>query len=239
MLSGLTYNIHFGQKIDKIIDWLSHISPPFDVICFQEFPFSQIPLLTRFSLQAPYAYHTALSFKHANKEYGQLTLLNTKKIKIMETETIYLGTSFWEGKVLGFTGGRSALVTKCTYKNTEFTLINTHFVAFGSNKHRRSQMEKIIDRFNTSYYSNTPLIILGDLNYSSLTGQGSLIKLMKLHAFKNAHTFNTHRLLNIKDHQLDYIFYKNIQVTQSKVLNLSFSDHRPIIFTLELLKENK
>src|SRR6266700_4306742 len=145
MLSVLSYNILFGKRLPQIIDWIGKRPKQFDIICFQEFPFSQLSSLSESSMVAPFTYHTALGFKHSNKEYGQVTLINTKKIKLVEAETIYLGTSFLEGKVLGFTGGRSALVTTCNYKGTDFSLVNTHLVAFGFNKHRRAQMAKIID----------------------------------------------------------------------------------------------
>jgi len=233
MLSVLSYNILFGQRLPQIIKWISEREEKFDIICFQEFPFSQISSLANSPLATPFEYHTALSFRRSTKEYGQVTLVNTTKIKIVETETLFLGTSFLEGKVLGFAGGRSALATKCKYKGTDFILVNTHLVAFGSNKHRRAQMAKIIDHFDTPHNrEQTPLIVLGDLNYSSLTGQGSLIRLMETHGFINAYTLNTHRFLNIKDHQLDYIFYKEMQIEDIKVLKLPFSDHSPITFSL-------
>jgi endonuclease/exonuclease/phosphatase family metal-dependent hydrolase len=234
MLSILSYNILFGKRLPQVIDWISKRPKQFDIICFQEFPFSQIASLANSPLATFFEYHTALGFKHAGQEYGQLTLINRKKIKVISAETIYLGTNFWESKVFGFTGGRSALATKCHYNGIDFTLVNTHLVAFGSNSHRRAQMAKIIDHFDNHAEKNHPIVVLGDLNYSSLTGRGSLIRLMQEHKFTNAHTLNTHRLLNIKDHQLDYIFYKNMQVGDINVLKLPFSDHLPITFTLLL-----
>jgi len=234
MLTCLTYNIEFGHNLDKILVWLTKDASLFDIICFQEFPFSQITSLADSPLATSFEYRTALAFKHSSKEYGQLTWINTKKIKIVAAEKIYLGTNFLEGRVLGLTGGRSALATQCNYNVTDFILVNTHLVAFGSNKHRREQMAKIINHFAEPSYKNHPLIVLGDLNYSSLTGRGSLIKLMQAHEFTNAYTLNTHRVLNIKDHQLDYVFYKNMEIENIKILKLPFSDHLPIIFTLPL-----
>jgi len=238
MLSVLSYNILFGKRLPEILDWIRERSEQpkqFDIICFQEFPFSQISSLADSALIKPFEHHTALSFRLSSKEFGQVTLINTKRIKVVEAEYLYLGTSFLEEKVLGIIGGRSALATTCTYNGMDFTLVNTHLVAFGSNKHRRSQMAKIIDHFDTPHSGkHIPMIVLGDLNYSSLTGRGSLIRLMNAHEFTNAHTLNTHRLLTIKDHQLDYIFYKNMQVGDIKVLKLPFSDHLPITFTLQV-----
>jgi len=238
MLSGLTYNVQFGQRIDKIIDWLSHVSPSFDCICLQEFPFDYLEKLLTSPLAKKYEYCTALSFNHKKKAYGQITLVEKRKIQLLQTDTLFLKTSFLEEHIFDFSGGRRALLTKLRYENISFMLVNTHLVAFGSNKQRRAQLTKIVTQCEQALYKNMPIVILGDFNYSSLIGQKNLIKLMQAYKFKNAYKLNTHKLLTIKDHQIDYLFSKNIQVGHIKLYNLPFSDHRPITFTLELSKKS-
>lgn len=238
MLYGLTYNVHFGQKIDRITDWLSHISPPFDIICFQEFPFDYLENFLRSPFAKKYESSNALSFNHKKKAYGQITLINKQKMQLLQGETLFLGTSFLEEHMLDVRGGRSALLTKLRYKNTSFIVVNAHLVAYGSNRQRRAQITQIV-KHTEDRYKNMPIVLLGDFNYSSLIGQKRLIEFMQAYKFKNAYQLNTHKLLNIKDHQIDYLFSKYIHIEHIQVHNLPFSDHRPITFTLEFLREDK
>jgi len=237
MLSGLSYNIQLGKNLLKIVDWLGRFPRQFNIICFQEFPSSQIKL---FQSQSSYVTQFAASFRKKGEIYGELTLVLKKNVKVLSVQTIDLGKSIYEQRMSQTTGTRSSLVTKLLYNDVTFVLANTHLAAIASNMHRRKQVRKLIEYLGSSLFAQqTPMIILGDFNYSSLFGRKGLIKLMHEQQYTNAYLEDTHKLLNIKDHQLDYIFYKNIQVKHSKVLNLSFSDHRPITFALELLNENK
>lgn len=234
MISVLSYNILFGKRLEEIILWLNSLPTPFDTICFQEFPYSQRHLLKGLENNASYKDSFALSFKRKDESYGLMTLINTKKIAIQKEKIVHIGTSAIE-KAMGFTGGRNVLITHGTYNGTPVVLINAHLVAFSTNRHRRNQLTQVVTELEKDLQGQkTPVVLMGDLNYSSLLWKQRLHELMDQHGFANAYEHNTHRLLFFKNQQLDYVFYRHAKIGDIKIYNLPYSDHQPITFTVSL-----
>lgn len=233
MLSVLSYNILFGRRVKEILSWLSKEPYQYDILCFQEFPKQKIALVKK--LVQPHSYAYASNVIHKGKDYGQLTVLVNKKITLVEESTIWLGTNFFEDRVLKLEGERSSLLTKLRYDNKEFLLANTHLIAFSLNALKRKQLAMVVEHLEgVSQKKKIPTIVLGDFNYSSLFWRGKFFDYMDDKRFKNAHTEKTHTLLSLKQHQLDYIFYKHCQVNNVKILQESFSDHFPMTCNLKL-----
>jgi len=235
MLSVLTYNILFGNQLDNIAEWLKNHNAKFDILCFQEFPKEKINFMLKFLQPENYDFKYGTNFLKNGKDYGELTLVNKKKIKFLDSKIIFLGTNIVEKKVFGLEGERSALITKLKFDNKTFIFSNSHLIAYALNFHRRAQLETITSEINNlTTEKNTPAVVVGDFNYTSLLFQKSIFDFMEKKGFKSGHNLKTHNLFNLKHHQLDYVFHKNCNVRKVEVVKLSFSDHFPVFFELHI-----
>lgn len=235
MLAVLSYNILFGRELEAIAQWLRSHKTKFDILCFQEFPKERINFLLKALQPVNYSFKYGTNFIHKGRDYGELTLINTKKLKFLDSKVIFLGTNIIEDKVFGLKGERSALITKLAFANETFILSNTHLIAYALNYHRRNQLEIVAGQIKSmAKNSNTPVILLGDLNYSSLIRQDRIFALMQKKGFRSGHRQKTHKLLSLKDHQVDYVFYKNCIVNEVEILKLPFSDHLPVVFKVQI-----
>ncbi len=238
MLSVLSYNIRYGKKLKKIVDWLSLLPTSFDILCFQEFPLEKVGYLLGSLTKVSYKHSFASGFFRNNKPYGQLTVINTDKIQLRNSKAISLGeSSFIERKIFKTKGERSALITTLLYQNKAFILVNTYLICFALNKARIRQINTITAALSHDLLK-TPTIILGDFNYSSLRKKG-LLEFMKRYQFQDGTgKLPTHKLLmftSLLTHQIDYVFYKSCMVKNATVMKkIKYSDHYPLRFTLEL-----
>ncbi|HSA83816.1 MAG TPA: endonuclease/exonuclease/phosphatase family protein [Patescibacteria group bacterium] len=234
MLTVLSYNILFGNRIEEVIGWLVSSQKKYDILCFQEFPRAKMPLVQK--MLNPYVVSYASNVIYQGKDYGQLTVLQNKDSQLIEAVELQLGTNFFEDKVLRLRGQRSSLITKVRYGKKTILLANTHLIAYASNKLRRKQLSMVLEHIEriSQETKPSPTILLGDFNYSSLLRRQKLFSLIKKYGYTNAHRENTHRLLFVKHHQLDYIFYRNCNVSDVTLLKESFSDHLPMAFHLHL-----
>ena len=237
-LSGVAYNIHYGKKLELIQNWLldkKHL----DIICLQEFPLKKSSEFLKLFEAKGYKYCFAPSFIRRKTQYGELTLYDSKKIKLLHCQAVELGSSlledrFIENRFRKTNGQKSSLLTLFKYKNKKLVLANSHLLAFALNSRRLNQLNKILSNVNkigdhTKYSS----VILGDFNYTSIIRQKKLIDFMKLHEFKNAYKTHTHKLFILRQ-QLDYIFYNNCSVKGVRVDKIKYSDHYPVKFRIQL-----
>jgi phosphoglycolate phosphatase len=232
MLQVITYNIHFGEKLSQITIWIKE-NTKFDIICFQEFPKSKIDIFIKeLNKFGSFSFHFATGFIREHGEYGELTLYNSKKIKVLGTEVIKLGSSIVERRIHKDKLGRSSLVTILESDSKKFVLVNSHLACLSFNGFRIKQLLKIINRLDKiAPLKDSPIIVLGDFNYSSLSRRKKLIQFMANYGFLNAYKKHTHRLFYLK-HQLDYVFYKYCYIDRIQVNKLPYSDHSCITFTL-------
>ncbi|MDE2026066.1 MAG: HAD-IA family hydrolase [Patescibacteria group bacterium] len=236
MLSVITYNIQKGKKLQKIIEWIATSAEIADVMCFQEFPFAELKkFIQTIEKRQAFEYRYAVGFVRGGVKFGQLTLVKKDKLHIEEEHIVSLGRSAIESRVSRDKTERSALLTTISQGNKKFLLANVHLVCFSLNRSRIRQAIKILaDIKKINPKGNVPTIMLGDFNYSTLTRQKQLVKIMQDYGFLNAYKKHTHRLFYLK-HQIDYVFYKNCFVDRVDVMRLEYSDHFCISFTLEFL----
>jgi len=235
MLSCISYNIFKGENITQIVQWLNGLSSPFDIICFQEFPITEIDYLK--NALKPFNYNTAYAtnFNSGEGVYGELSLIRKKKAELLDSKILLVGNSIAEQKIFKNKKERSSLITKVLHNNKTFLLANTQLSAYSLNGMRRQQLSKVIKTLNSlKVGSNMPVIILGDLNYTSLVKRDKLFDLVNKNNFVNGHMEKTHKLLSIIDHQLDYVLYRNCRVQNVEVLKIPFSDHYPVTFSLQI-----
>ncbi|HLD27155.1 MAG TPA: endonuclease/exonuclease/phosphatase family protein [Patescibacteria group bacterium] len=235
MFRLLSYNIYFGKKLDIILDWLAEIERKkntFDIMCFQEFPYEKIDTCMR-SRKSTSNYRFAPSIYLGGKIYGQLTIFNQNKLKIINDTELLLGASRIE-KSMSYllkrsTKRKSLLTLFETNTHKKLMVANTH-LSIGLNKLRINQLKKIFIQVQT--IPNT--LIVGDLNYTSALPRFSLKRLIKKYQFEDAtRNLKTHRILFLR-HQLDYIFTKSVSVTRVRAEQLPFSDHYPLIAQFEI-----
>ena len=235
MLSCISYNIFKGENLTQIVQWLNSLSSPFDIICFQEFPIAEIDYLKNTLKPSNYNTAYATNFSSGKGVYGELTLILKKKAELLESNIVLMENSVVEQIIFKNKKERSSLITKVLHNNKMFLLANTQLSSYSLNGKRRQQLSKVIKALNSfEVRSNSPVIILGDLNYSSLTKRDKLWDLVKQNNFINGHMEKTHKLLSIIDHQLDYVLYKNCRVQNIEVLKIPFSDHYPMTFSLQI-----
>lgn len=235
MLSVLAYNIYKGKNLNQIITWLDNLAVQFDIICFQEFPKTQMRLLKENKRYFNYQFHYATSFIKNKSDFGELTVVYKKKLSVIDANIITLGHSFIEKRVIGIRRERTSLITRLRYNNKIILLANAHLAAYTINAKRRKQLLKIIEFINTDNKNEgISSIILGDFNYTSLFKQEKFLKFIKNTGFLNAHKDVTHNLFSLTFHQLDYILYKNCMISDIQIQHMPFSDHFPTIFKLNL-----
>lgn len=231
-LSVLAYNIHFGQKLTLIQEWILSLTPQFDIICFQEFPFEKKSKFLEVFRKQGYDYTFAPSFIRKKKQYGELTLFNKNKIQLLDSQIIHLGTNLLERRFYKKNGEKSSLLTLLKYKNKKIIIANSHLFSFALNSHRINQLMTILSSIkDASKKEVLPTIILGDFNYTSIIRQKRLMDFMNSHKFTNAYKTHTHRLFFLKQ-QLDYVFYKHCKITKISIDKLKYSDHYPVQFDI-------
>lgn len=237
-LSAIAYNIHYGKKIELIQNWLLS-KKHFDLIFLQEFPYKKNSEFLKLYVSQGYKYSFAPSFIRRKTQYGELTLFNAEKIKLVEEVALGLGSNLLENRFLEnrfrkTKGQRSSLLTLFTHKGKKLVIANSHLLCFALNSHRLNQLNKILEKVHkigdhTTYSS----VILGDFNYTSIIRQKRLIDFMKKNEFENAYNTHTHKLFFLKQ-QLDYVFYNNCQIKNVIIDKIKYSDHYPVKFTIKI-----
>ena len=71
MVSVISYNIQKGKKLQKIIAWMQHLEILPDIVCFQEFPGTEIKkFLSSVSKKQVYEYEFGRGFVKGKKNLG-------------------------------------------------------------------------------------------------------------------------------------------------------------------------
>ncbi len=257
-MSLLTYNVLFNRAISQLGPVLQRYSP--DIICLQEVDTNEVNLK---SIEN-YGYRLAdysNSFIKYGRIYGQATYYNRQSsIRFINSHTLHLKKSIYEFIITIiklFNGGnnsRTILETRFIHKDShqKITVFNLHLSDFGSNSIRLKQINQLLKK--TQQKSNEAMIITGDFNYPY--GRKKLEQLMHRYHFKEAtrNVFFTFqrikgtkynplfcwgdRLVSLfgkKNHKLDYIFYQNLTLQETRKINVNFSDHYPILSRFQLI----
>lgn len=241
MLSVLAYNVAFGKKLDKIEKWLLK-QPDFDIMCFQEFPFSEDSQFLQTFKKCGYDYkfaptsHLTKIFLRIHGKHGELTLYKKSKLKLLGSHIIKLGPNFLE-KRFRVQGEKTSLLTVFKYGKQKLVITNSQLVCYAPNSRRINQIAKILKKVKTfGDGSEFSTVILGDFNYTSRFRQKKLIEFMAKNDLTNAYKAYTHKYLFIPQ-QIDYVFYNNCEVKNVKIdRKIKYSDHSPVWFDLDFAK---
>jgi len=241
MISVLAYNIRFGKKLKLIEKWLLKNPTKFDVICLQEFPFTEnSSFLETFKKNgynykfAPSSYLTKIFFG-AHGQHGELTLFKKSQLELLNSYVIKLGANFLE-KRFRVQGEKTSLLTIFKHKNKKIVVSNSQLVCYAPNSRRINQITKILKKVKTidddSAFST---VILGDFNYTSRIRQKKLIEFMEKNELTNAYKAHTHKYFFIPQ-QIDYVFYNNCKIENIKIdKKIKYSDHSPVTFEIDFV----
>lgn len=246
----MTYNIRLDTEADGINMWdnrkegvLSLIKEEsVDILGIQEGLPSQIEYLSK-ELDG-YSMIGEGRDGGNNGEYSAIYYRN-KKMNLIQTETFWLSKTP-EMPSIGWDAAINRIVTLGIFKikksKKELIVYNTHFDHIGKIAREKS-VGVILKHIKENDFQNRPLIVMGDFN---LSPEDLPIELLskelndsfKLFPVKNpVGTFNGFDLDSKLLDRIDYIFTKNIKITNYKHLNKKLpsglwpSDHLPILIT--------
>tara|TARA_A100001011_G_C14291669_1_gene836473 strand:- start:553 stop:1386 length:834 start_codon:yes stop_codon:yes gene_type:complete len=249
----MTYNIRLDTEADGINMWdnrkegvLSIIKEEsVDILGIQEGLPSQIEYLSK-ELDG-YSMIGEGRDGGNNGEYSAIYYRN-KKMNLIQTETFWLSETP-EMPSIGWDAAINRIVTLGIFKikksKKELIVYNTHFDHIGKIAREKS-VGVILNHIKENDFQNRPLIVMGDFN---LSPEDLPIELLskelndsfKLFPVKNpVGTFNGFDLDCKLLDRIDYIFTKNIKITNYKHLNKKLSsglwpsDHLPILISMFL-----
>ena len=249
----MTYNIRLDTEADGINTWdnrkegvLSLIKEEsVDILGIQEGLPSQIEYLSK-ELDG-YSMIGEGRDGGNNGEYSAIYYRN-KKMSLIQTETFWLSETP-EMPSIGWDAAINRIVTLGIFKikksKKELIVYNTHFDHIGKIAREKS-VGVILNHIKENDFQNRPLIVMGDFN---LSPEDLPIELLskelndsfKLFPVKNpVGTFNGFDLDSKLLDRIDYIFTKNIKITNYKHLNKKLSsglwpsDHLPILISMFL-----
>ena len=230
-----SYNIEWGKKLDEAGEWMMTLSPRPDVICLQEIPNRRLTSFKKVLEENGYAYKFAPSFTKHGTTYGQLTAYNAAKLNLVLSQIVDLGSNLISKFISRHNSKWRSLITVLQIQKRKFIVVNVHLLPHALNGKRRKQLELAIEALNLLNFLNVPTLIVGDYNYSSLTGRGGLARFMAKHGFKSAHKEKmiTHHKWKIK-HQTDYVFSKNCKIKSVTSDRINLSDHFPVHVEFEV-----
>lgn len=231
MVTIISYNVEYGQRISEIYNFISSLDEKPQIICLQEFPEKELANLEKNKIFKKQNIFFLKGLSKKDEFFGELTIIDSSKIKVIKTEYLDFGQdrieSIYKRKVIK----RSAIINVLIIKQREISLVNVHLTPLSLHGKRKEQLTQAIDGVKDSKAS----IILGDFNYSSLLTRGGLISFMKKYDYVLAgEKLVTNKYKYKIPQQLDYIFYKNLSFKETKVLEVTFSDHFPIISQFEI-----
>jgi len=190
--------------------------------------------------------------------YGVATFIKSQAGKCINSKSITLPRGL--GEAIAFilrifkTQKKDRTVLKTEFilgnEKNKVAVYNIHLSAHGTNGIRIKQLERTINDIKKT--SDSPTILVGDFNYPF--GRKKLEELMQLHGFSEAtnsivyttdgklihYPFIEKLLMKAlqffigKETKLDYIFYKNCKAISIIRINVSYSDHFPLLAKFEI-----
>ncbi len=251
--SFMTYNLRYDNPGDKDNSWplrkdemvnmIQFYHP--DVLGIQEGLYRQVQYLDSALVNYDYA---GVGRDDGDKK-GEFSAIffNAKKIKLLKTKTYWLSDT--PDKVsIGWDAAMERIVTFAMLQSisTKDTLyvFNCHMDHIGKVA-RENSAKLIFQIIEAMHISRNKVVVMGDFN-SEPTEPAALLFAQKMDGGFNAKdvitygplgTFNTFDILMPVTKRIDYIFTKNLRVTQylhiddRRKNNLWLSDHLPVMVT--------
>lgn len=231
LLTILSYNIEYGKQYDQIVLWLKQDKVSPDIFCFQEFPEDKVADFKAFLREKGFSSTYISGQKIHDTQIGLLTAHRRKKLQLQSHKIVHLGNHAWERKLSFIKGDRVGLITNYRFNKTIFSLANIHLTVAGPNSMRYAQLKLITDALPKDQAS----LIVGDYNHSSLFGVRNLHAYMKQFGYSTDEIrLVTHKIFGVLPQQLDYLFTKQLLITDLRALKVPYSDHFPLVAKLTI-----
>ncbi|WP_324026417.1 endonuclease/exonuclease/phosphatase family protein [Maribacter sp. BPC-D8] len=254
----LTYNIKYDNVNDTVNNWndrkvamvdlLNHYNP--GAIGMQEVLHHQLSYLDE--KLTDYSYIGVGRDDGKKKgEYSPI-LYNTKKFKLLQSETFWLSETPDKISV----GWDAAMERICTYGLFEdlktgihFLVFNTHFDHIGTVAREKSA-ELIVSKIHEINENKLPVVLMGDLNLSPDEGPIQYLQNALSDGLANTQkkfygptgTFSGFDHSKVLNERIDYIFVENFKVLEYMHIdnrmenNKHISDHLPVLARLVIEK---
>ncbi len=224
----LTYNVEYGHNLTQILDLVSNLTPTPDILCFQEFPQPNAGI-ERLLKNLGYDYRFAPALNKYGQTFGQLTAV-APGMKILEHQVVDFGLSLQErlyGKIKGFSGKRSALITAVKSSDRLIQVVNIHQPLMANFDGRSRNIIEVISGLN----SEQPALFTGDFNNIHMNrakGHKKLVDYMARFGFVDS-GLNQPTFLKPIAHQLDFVFARGRKPLNPRIIDSNLSDHKPVV----------
>ena len=251
-INVMTYNIRLNTEADSINKWdnrkegiVSIIKElDLDIIGIQEALPDQIEYLSK-QLKG----YDFIGEGRDGENKGEFSAIfyNNKNINLEETETFWLSETP-ETPSIGWDAALNRIVTLGVFKviksNKSLIVYNTHFDHIGK-KARENSANLILNKINENNHCKSPLIVMGDLNAVPSDKPVKLLSTSLEDSFYTLDigepygTFNSFDINDKLERRIDYIFTKNLNVTnyrhiKNKLPNKLWpSDHIPVLISID------
>ncbi|MDP5062448.1 MAG: endonuclease/exonuclease/phosphatase family protein [Maribacter sp.] len=254
----VTYNIKYDNVNDTVNNWnnrkaamvslLQHYNP--GIIGLQEVLHHQLSYLDEQLTDYKYI-GVGRDDGKKKGEYSPI-LFNTKKYKLLQSETFWLSETPHEISV-GWDAAMERIFTYGLFKDLNtgkhFLAFNTHFDHMGTEAREKSA-ELIVSKIHEINENKLPVVLMGDLNLSPHEGpiqylQNALsdgLAITQKQFYGPTGTFSGFDHSKVLNERIDYIFAENFKVLEYMHIddrmenNKHISDHLPIFARLIIEK---
>jgi endonuclease/exonuclease/phosphatase (EEP) superfamily protein YafD len=216
----LTWNILKGEKEEWKEDF-NHLTKSQDILTIQEARLTDD--MRELLKKGDYNWDISTAFKYKGAEVGVLTA--------SRLEPDFTCTFRIKEPLISLP--KTAIITLYPLSNTDKSLmvVNIHSINFtlGTESFLK-QLEKV-EKILLQH--NGPVIFSGDVNTWSKKRM-VILKDLSIRLGLKAVTFNKHNRTKVFGHNIDHIFYRQLTVTDARVVKVTSSDHNPMLVSFRL-----
>ena len=216
----LTWNILKGEKEEWKEDF-NHLTKSQDILTIQEARLTDD--MRELLKKGNYNWDISTAFKYKGAEVGVLTA--------SRLEPDFTCTFRIKEPLISLP--KTAIITLYALSNTDKSLmvVNIHSINFtlGTESFLK-QLEKV-EKILLQH--NGPVIFSGDVNTWSKKRM-VILKDLSIRLGLKAVTFNKHNRTKVFGHNIDHIFYRQLTVTDARVVKVTSSDHNPMLVSFRL-----
>jgi len=216
----LTWNILKGEKEEWKEDF-THLAKSQDILTIQEARLTDD--MRELLKKGDYNWDISTAFKYKGAEVGVLTA--------SRLEPVFTCTFRIKEPLISLP--KTAMITLYPLSNTDKSLmvVNIHSINFtlGTESFYK-QLEKVEQILSKH---NGPVIFSGDINTWSKKRM-VILKDLSIRLGLKAVTFNKHNRTKVFGHNIDHIFYRQLTVTDARVVKVTSSDHNPMLVSFRL-----
>jgi len=216
----LNWNVLRGEKKDWKEDF-NHLIKSKDIITIQEARLTDD--MRELLKKGHYNWDISTAFKYWGAEVGVLTASRLEP---------YFTCTFRIKEPL-ISLPKTAMVTLYPLSNTDKSLmvVNIHLINFTLGTESFYKQLKKAEKILSQHHG--PVIFSGDVNTWSKKRM-AILKDFSIRLGLKAVTFNQHNRTKVFGHDIDHIYYRQLTVTDARVIEVNSSDHNPMLVSFRL-----